>query len=295
MIRLPGWLRQDIPGPSSLRTKLTVTRSGLHTVCVRALCPNINDCFAQGRAAFMILGDRCTRNCKFCNINKNGDSPALNDFNRIRTVPANEPARIVEAVKLLGLRYVVITSVTRDDLSDGGASQFAAVIALLRGSDPCIRVEVLVPDFRGDKESAHKVILSRPFVLGHNLETVKRLYAAIRPEADYGRSLGLLKMVKERDENMLTKSSLMLGLGEEKNEVLLALRDLRGVGCDILTLGQYLPPTPGHYPVKEFIPPEQFREYADLAVSLGFKKVLSGPKVRSSYGAEELIGEMNYA
>lgn len=292
--RLPGWFRQGLPTGPSLRTKQFISDLGLNTVCRFAICPNINDCFARKQAAFMILGDSCTRHCRFCNIGLDRDGSMLNSSTN-RTVPEDEPQKIVEAVKALGLKYVVITSVTRDDLADGGASRFAELVELLRDFEKNIKVEVLIPDFQGDPESLRKVVSGRPFILAHNLETVKRLYPEIRPEASYQRSLDLLKKAKESSATLITKSSLMLGFGEREDEVVIALQDLRASGCDIVTLGQYLSPSLRHYPVKEFISPEQFRRYSEISRDLGFKKVFSGPKARSSYHAEEMAGELTYA
>jgi len=281
MNRLPSWLKQEIPGFLARKTANNIRKLGVDTVCQEASCPNIGDCFRRKRAAFMILGHLCTRNCSFCNVQK---------YDNLKPeIDRNEPQRIARAVSFLGLKYAVITSVTRDDLDDGGASQFAKVIELLRDVDRSIKAEVLIPDFKGNIESLKKVVYAHPFILAHNLETIRRLYSIIRPEADYERSLSLLKKVKELDRGLITKSSLMLGLGETEDELIIALKDLRESGCNIVTLGQYLAPSPGHYPVREFIPPEQFQKYALIARGLGFKKVLSGAKVRSSYYAEELL------
>jgi len=235
----------------------------------------------------MILGKNCTRNCGFCGVRKRDNlKPGIDP---------DEPQRIALAANSLGIKHAVVTSVTRDDLKDGGAKQFVETIKSIRAQDDSIKVEVLIPDFLGNFESLSFVVKAKPFILAHNLETIKRLYSIIRPGADYGRSLGLLKKAKELDRGLITKSSLMLGLGETKDEVFVALKDLRKSGCDIVTLGQYLAPSPGHYPVREFIPPEQFQEYARACRGLGFKKVLSGPKVRSSYYAEEVSGELTCA
>ena len=228
----------------------------------------------------MILGKSCTRNCNFCNVEKS--------LNLKLEVDLDEPKRIARAVKVLELKYVVVTSVTRDDLEDGGASQFVKVIESIRSVNKAIKVEVLIPDFQGNAEALKKVVQAGPFVLAHNLETVERLYSTIRPQANYRRSLRLLKKAKELAGGLITKSSLMLGLGEREEEVVAALKDLRAYGCDVVTLGQYLAPSLKHYPVKEFILPEQFRKYSAIGLDLGFKRVLSGPKVRSSYHAEEL-------
>jgi len=286
MERLPSWLKQSLPDIKSRSVSHNLNKFRVDTVCRQAKCPNINDCFSHNQVTFMILGNVCTRHCKFCNVEKN-NAPSGIDY--------EEPVRIAEAVRFLKLKYAVITSVTRDDLSDGGSGQFVNVIEAIRRIDQYIKLELLIPDFEGNLESLKTVIGSKPFVLAHNLETVKSLYSAVRPEADYGRSLNLLKMARELDNGLITKSSLMLGFGESENEVIVVLKDLRKVHCDIVTLGQYLAPSLKHYPVKEYISPVQFQRYADIAKLLGFKKVLSGPKVRSSFRAEDLTGELKYA
>ncbi|MDO8662489.1 MAG: lipoyl synthase [Candidatus Omnitrophota bacterium] len=290
MNRLPSWFRQDLPNADTLRTKLAILELGLNTVCQEAICPNINACFAKKQAAFIILGEFCTRKCRFCNAGMVGIASPRQGGAR-NDEEDDEAERIVEAVKTLGLSYVVITSVTRDDLEDGGASQFVKVIELLRNTDKDIKVEVLIPDFQGNLQSLEEVVKACPFVLAHNLETVKRLYSEVRPEADYQRSLDLLKKAKELSGGLITKSSLMLGLGENEEEVITALEDLRASGCAMVTLGQYLAPSSAHYPVKEFISPERFKRYYNIGIELGFKKVLSEPKARSSYCAEELAGD----
>ncbi|MDD5027382.1 MAG: lipoyl synthase [Candidatus Omnitrophica bacterium] len=281
MNRLPSWLKQDIPDALVWKTAGNIYRLGVDTVCQQALCPNLNFCFKRKQAAFMILGKYCTRSCRFCNISGNV-------LKLPQELSSDEPERIARAVRLLELKYAVITSVTRDDLEDGGALQFMKVIESIRSADKTVKVEVLIPDFQGNGEALRKIVNCGPFVLAHNLETIERLYSVIRPQAHYRRSLRLLAKAKELGGRLITKSSLMLGFGETKEEVKAALKDLRSSGCDIVTLGQYLAPSSRHYPVKEFILPEQFREYSALGLSLGFKRVLSGPKIRSSYDAEEL-------
>jgi len=283
MNRLPSWFKQELPGAQALNTEQVIQELGLHTVCRAALCPNMNSCFAKQQATFIILGESCTRNCRFCNI-----SSVIHRGRRDLNLSYDEPQRISQAVKALGLKYVVITSVTRDDLQDGGASQFVEVIERLRKMDREIQVEVLIPDFKGNIKSLRRVVASQPFILGHNLETVERLYSSLRPQGDYQRSLGILKKAKTLAEGLITKSSLMLGFGEKEEEVIVALKDLRACGCAIVALGQYLAPSTEHYPVKEFISPEQFRRYYVSAMELGFKRVLSAPKVRSSYCAAEV-------
>ncbi|MCK4591063.1 MAG: lipoyl synthase, partial [Candidatus Latescibacteria bacterium] len=245
--------------------------------CESARCPNIAECFGQGVATFMILGDVCTRNCRFCAVNS-GTPPALD---------SDEPHRVAQAVQKLDLSYVVITSVTRDDLPDGGAGHFAETIQQIRIAMPHTPIEVLVPDFQGSRGALQTVVGAQPEVLGHNVETVPSLYRTVRPEARYARSLKLLELVKNLDSRIYTKSGLMLGLGESKEEILSVLEDLREAGCDILTLGQYLRPSKTHVEVKRFVPPEEFQEYKTAAVQLGFPAVAAGPFVRSSYRAGE--------
>ncbi|MBW2056766.1 MAG: lipoyl synthase [Deltaproteobacteria bacterium] len=271
--RKPPWLRKKVDF-SSIRAMEAVTgRFGLHTICESALCPNQSECFARGTATFLILGDRCTRNCRFCNVAHGRPEPLDRD----------EPLRVARAVMHLGLRYAVVTSVTRDDLEDGGAEQFARTIRAIKGLDMGVRVEVLVPDFL---DAIDRVVEAGPEVINHNLETVPRLYPEVRPGADYRRSLGLLEKVKETGKGIRTKSGLMLGLGEEEEEILHVMKDLRRAGCDMLTLGQYLSPSRAHLPVREYVPPERFEWFGEVAKEMGFLFVASGPFVRSSYFAE---------
>ena len=293
MTKLPTWFRQELPNETTQELTQLLTKSCVHTVCQQARCPNINHCFKNKRFTFMILGDTCTRNCRFCAVTKSA--------NKNLALDEDEPYRISQLVKRLDLDYVVITSVTRDDLVDGGAAIFAKTIELIQKIDKDInpvrnteysetenkisngvKVEVLIPDFRGKIQSIESVLNAGPFVVAHNIETVKRLYPDLRPQADYELSWGILGKIKELKPRILTKSSLMLGLGETEKEVIAAMRDLRSNRCDILTLGQYLVPSPEHYPIKEFISIEQFKEYKDIGMALGFKFVLSGPLVRSS-------------
>jgi len=250
----------------------------LHTICESARCPNIGRCFADGTATFLILGDVCTRNCTFCAVKKGHPTPP----------DENEPQHVLEAVTRLGLNYVVITSVTRDDLPDGGAGQFARTIELLHENRKDIMVEVLVPDFLGSAEATKTVTEAHPEVLNHNIETVPRLYPEVRPRADYSRSLELLYLVKNLDPEIVTKSGLMLGLGETKAEVIEVMSDLREAGCDLLTIGQYLQPSPQHHPVVRFVTPDEFAEYEDTGRNMGFAEVASAPLVRSSFKAAEL-------
>ena len=287
MMRLPAWFRQDIPDEATFKMLKLLSEFGLNTVCRQAKCPNIAYCFKNKEATFMILGDSCSRNCSFCAVAKSAGKSL--------TIDTDEAYRISEAVKILGLSYVVITSVTRDDLADGGASQFAKTVELIHGLSKDIKVEVLIPDFQGKVSSLETVLNAGPFVVGHNIETISRLYPELRPEADYRLSLGILSKIKELSYNVNTKSSIMLGLGEAEDEVIETIQDLKDSGCDILTLGQYLAPSLKHYPVKEFISIEQFQRYSGIASSMGFKAVLSGPCVRSSYRAQELCKEFVYA
>ncbi len=253
--------------------------TNLHTVCEEARCPNLGECFARGTSTFLILGKTCTRSCGFCAVEHG--VPARPD--------EAEPQKVAQAVQKMGLQYVVITSVTRDDLPDGGASLFAKTIHAIRALDPRTRVEVLIPDFQGDASSLEVVLNQAPDVLNHNMETVSRLYPVVRPQADCERSLRLLRRSKEGHRNVLTKSGFMLGLGENHEEVLKLLRDLRKAECDLLTIGQYLQPRPDRLPVVRFIPPEEFEEYKMIGGEMGFKAVASGPFVRSSFHAFEMF------
>ena len=282
--RLPSWFRQEIPDAAVFEMNGLLSKFNIHTVCRQAGCPNLGRCFKDKKFTFMILGNNCTRNCKFCGVNKSG---AL-------TLDEDEPQRISQIVKLLGLKYVIITSVTRDDLPDAGAARFAECVDLIHGINRVIKVEVLIPDFQGKLASLKCVLDSVPQVLAHNIETVSRLYKDLRPQADYRLSLGILDKAKELQPSITTKSSIMLGLGETEEEVTSSMEDLREKRCDILTLGQYLAPSPTHYPVREFIDIEQFRKYREIGITLGFKAVLSGPLVRSSYNAEDIYRELLY-
>lgn len=247
----------------------------LHTVCQEALCPNLPECFGKGTATFLILGDVCTRNCRFCAVKKGRPLPP----------DPEEPERVAEAAFRLRLQHVVVTSVTRDDLPDGGAGHFAATVRAIRRRLPGAGVEVLIPDFRGSLAALETVLDAGPNVVNHNMETVPRLYPLIRPQANYQRSIGILSWIKIRAPHVATKSGLMLGLGEQIAEVLRVLYDLREAGCDMLTLGQYLQPTEQQHPVVRYIPPEEFAEYREKAETMGFRRVIAGPLVRSSYQA----------
>ena len=277
--RLPDWFRQRISVSEEFNKVLSILDEfNLNTVCESACCPNRGKCYSRGTATFMILGNVCTRNCRFCAV-ENG---------RPKQVDDGEAERIGMAVRKLGLKYIVITSVTRDDLADGGAGHFAGTIFRLKTMNPGIKIEVLIPDFLGSEESLRIVTDAGPDVIGHNLETVKRLYSHVRPQAVYERSLRVLKHVKMLNAGVLTKSGLMLGLGESEGEVKESFTDLSNAGCDILTLGQYLRPSPKHLDVEEYISPEQFRDYGKTALLYGFKEAVSAPLVRSSYNAMEI-------
>lgn len=277
--RLPQWLRTKLPTSESyVQTRELLEKLQLHTVCQSAKCPNQWECWAKGTATFMIAGDRCTRACAFCAVDTAKPLP----------LDPEEPARVAQAVRLMGLRHVVITGVARDDLSDGGAGHFAQTIQAVRQSNPKTVVEVLVPDFQDCDADIETVLVAGPQIYNHNLETVRRLTPTVRHRATYERSLSVLGKVKSRrNTGVFTKSGLMLGLGETEAELLQALADLRAAGCDILTLGQYLQPTPQQLPVVEFIRPETFARYKEIAFGMGFIHVASGPMVRSSYHAEE--------
>jgi lipoyl synthase len=275
--RLPEWLRIRLPTTESYaRTRQLLGELELHTVCESARCPNHWECWSKGTATFMIAGDRCTRACGFCAVTT--AKPLALD--------SDEPGRVAEATRRLGLRHVVITAVARDDLDDGGAAHFAGTIEAVRAVDPGVVIEVLTPDFNDRDEAINVVLRARPHVFNHNLETVRRLTPAVRHRATYDRSLSVLSKVKQRaGASLHTKSGLMLGLGEQEDEVLEAMGDLRRAGCDILTLGQYLQPTVRHLPVVEFVAPERFEAYGQAARTMGFVHVASGPMVRSSYHA----------
>jgi lipoic acid synthetase len=276
--RKPNWLKIKISSNAELHSVVAMMRKlKLHTVCEEANCPNLMECFSKKTATFMILGRECTRNCTFCTVSKN----------RPMEVDTEEPFHVGEAVKKLGLKHVVITSVTRDDLPDGGAGHFARVIEAVKEASSITAIEVLIPDFQGDKDDLYQVVKVRPKVINHNIETIRRLYPNVRPMANYDRSLELLRRVKEMDENIYSKSGLMVGLGETQEEVIALLYDLREVGSDIVTIGQYLAPSKKHHPVIEYITPEIFDIYKKKAEEMGFKYVASAPLVRSSYHAGE--------
>lgn len=278
--RLPPWLKRPLPtGDVVLHTRGVVARSGVATVCEEAKCPNLGECWSRRHATFMILGDRCTRRCKFCAVQTARPQPP----------EADEPARLAEATAALGLRHVVITSVARDDLPDEGAGHFAACVRAVRASTPDCVVEVLPADLHARDELLGTLCEARPDIYNHNQETVRRLSPTIRPQARYDRSLDVLRKVKALLRRGFTKSGLMVGLGETRLELTEAMRDLRGVGVDILTVGQYLQPSRAHAPVERYVRPEEFEEIAREARELGFQSVASAPFVRSSYNAGEVF------
>jgi len=284
VLRKPDWIRIKLTANEEItRIKKTLRANKLHSVCEEAACPNLNECFTLGTATFMIMGDICTRCCPFCDV-AHGKPQALD---------ANEPINLAQTIHALSLKYVVITSVDRDDLRDGGARHFSACVQAIREQSPETKIEVLVPDFRGRMEKAVSILQATPVdVFNHNLETIPRLYKQARPGANYQQSLDLLKAYYEVLPTVPTKSGLMLGIGETQDEVLDVLRDLRTHHCSILTLGQYLQPSSDHLAVQRYITPEEFNEYAVLAKQLGFKQVASGPMVRSSYHADEQAREL---
>jgi len=276
--RKPDWLKARLPSQSTYFQVAGLLKKGrLHTICESGRCPNIGECWARKTATFLILGNICTRNCAFCAVDKGRPKP----------LDQTEPDQVLAAVETMGLRYVVITSVTRDDLPDGGAEVFYRTIKLIKDNYPQIKVEVLIPDFKGEEGPLLKVLAARPEVISHNLETTANLYPEInRPVNNYYRSLGLLKLAHEH--GALTKSGLMVGLGESLTDLKQAFLDLRQNGCELLTIGQYLQPTRQHAPVRRYCSPQEFEELRQLALELGFKEVASGPLVRSSYFADKL-------
>ncbi len=278
MPRKPDWIRARAPTDSKvIALKQLLRAQRLHTVCEEAACPNLGECFAHGTATFMIMGDICTRRCPFCDVAHGRPLP----------LDAEEPGRLAQTIAMMGLRYVVITSVDRDDLRDGGAAHFAACIEAVRAASPDVRIEILTPDFRGRMDAALTALhRAPPDVFNHNLETVPRLYRQARPGADYAWSLKLLQRFGEEQQSVPTKSGLMLGLGEELDEVKAVLHDLRAHGCSMLTLGQYLQPSRAHLAVARFVHPDEFAELGDYARALGFASVASAPMVRSSYHAD---------
>jgi lipoyl synthase len=278
--RKPAWLKVPAPGgPNYSELKHLMRDLRLHTVCEEAHCPNIGECWEHHAATFMILGDVCTRNCAYCAV-AHGTPAALD---------RDEPARLATAVERMGLRHVVITSVDRDDLPNGGAEMFAAAIAEIRARTPGTSVEVLIPDFKGSERALGIVVEAKPDILNHNLETVERLYRLARPGGRYPRALELLRRARALDPSILTKSGLICGLGEEWDELLVAMRDLRAQGVDILTLGQYLRPSSQHLPIARYYRPDEFAELRRLGIAMGYRHVEAGPLVRSSYHAWEQV------
>ncbi len=278
VLRKPDWIRVKISANNEItRIKKTLRQNNLHTVCEEAACPNLGECFSHGTATFMIMGDICTRRCPFCDVAHGKPKP----------LDQQEPLNLALTIKQMALKYVVITSVDRDDLRDGGAGHFSDCIKAIREYSPATKIEVLVPDFRGRRDKAVEILKQHPCdVFNHNLETVPRLYKQARPGANYQESLTLLQKYKQAYPEAMTKSGIMLGLGEQEDEVKQVMQDLREHGCSMLTLGQYLQPSKDHLAVKEYITPSQFDRYAEIAKALGFKNVASAPLVRSSYHAD---------
>jgi lipoic acid synthetase len=275
--RKPDWLRVRLPaGDGYSRIKKLMRSQGLHTVCEEAMCPNIGECWHRGTATFLLMGDICTRSCGFCHI-KTARPLALDE---------DEPRRVAESVAVMNLNHCVLTSVNRDELPNGGAHIFANTIREIRQRLPHCTIEVLIPDFKGDRAALQEVMDARPEILNHNTETVPRLYRTVRPQANYQRSLTVLALAKELDSGALTKTGLMVGLGESKEEVLAVMHDLREHDVDILTIGQYLRPSPLHLPIYRYVHPAEFQEFHDVGLKMGFRWVESGPLVRSSYHAE---------
>lgn len=278
LMRLPDWIKtKSFTGLHN--TKQILRNHGISTVCEEARCPNIGMCFSKPTATFMILGSRCTRNCGFCSVESGFPLPP----------EMGEPERVASAARDMGLRYVVITSVTRDDLPDGGASHFANTVRMVKKSSPDVKIEVLTPDFKGETAPLRTVLDSGPDVFNHNVETVPRLYQFVRPQADYERSLNVLKNAGEIAHHITKKSGLMVGLGESFEEVVSVIRDLHNAGCDYLTIGQYLRPSKENLPVAEYVIPKTFERYREIAMDMGFKAVASSPLARSSMNAEEMF------
>jgi lipoyl synthase len=278
--RKPDWLKVKLnKGQSLSYTKNIIAQFSLNTVCDEANCPNKIECFGKKTATFMILGSHCTRNCRFCNVT----------FGRPETVDASEPENVAKAIATLGLKYVVVTSVTRDDLKDGGSEHFAQVIGKIKEVSPQTSVEVLIPDFKGSTEALKTVGDAAPAVISHNVETVPRLYDAVCPQSNYRTSLEVLKNIKIMYPSIMSKTGIMVGLGETKEDMIQVFKDLREVGCEILTIGQYLAPSSEHHSIIEYIHPDVFKEYENIAYEMGFTFVKSGPLVRSSYHADEAL------
>ena len=282
----PAWLRRRLPsGPEYERLRTLLRDHQLTTVCQQALCPNQFECFGRGTATFLLLGERCTRTCRFCAIGHGPLGPPDPD----------EPQHVAEAVRLLGLRYCVLTSVTRDDLADGGAAHFVAAVRAVRGVSSDTRVELLIPDFQGNAQPLATVLAAAPEVLNHNLETVPRLYAAARPQAIYARSLELLGRVRTSAPDTVSKSGIMVGLGETKEEVMQVMDDMRSANVDFITIGQYLQPTRKHAPIDRFVTPDEFKAYEEIARAKGFLMVSASPLTRSSHHAGEDFARLKAA
>jgi lipoic acid synthetase len=274
----PEWLRKRLPtGKLAQEIEADLMKGGLHTICQEGCCPNQGECFSRGVATFLIMGNVCTRNCRFCAVTSGKPKP----------LDGAEPAKLAGEIHKMRLRFVVITSVTRDDLPDGGADHFVGVIQAVRQTCPGVGIEVLIPDFQGSTSALEAVIKAKPEVLNHNVETVPRLFRHVRPMGDYEQSLTLLKRAKKLDQSMITKSGFMVGLGETLEDIANVMDDLRKADCDILTIGQYLRPSKKHYPVYEYVDKDIYNTYKKLAFEKGFKHVTAGPFVRSSYRAEE--------
>jgi lipoic acid synthetase len=282
-VRKPQWLNKKINLEDCNKVKALLNGLELNTVCREASCPNIGECFAKGEATVLILGKICSRNCSFCGVQKGNPEG----------IDLDEPSRVREAVNRLDLKHVVITSVTRDDLSDGGADIFVRTIQEIRSLKKSVTIEVLIPDFQLNLAAIKTLVEARPDIIGHNMETVPRLYTLAHQGADYSRSLEVLRLIKRFDKIVYSKSGIMLGMGEAEEEVLKVLADLRKVDCDFLSIGQYLSPSNKHFSVKEYISPDKFAYYKDKALELGFKYVASGPYVRSSYLASEYISHVS--
>ncbi|MCL2680283.1 MAG: lipoyl synthase, partial [Coriobacteriia bacterium] len=277
-LRKPPWLRLSRSNdPNQQLVEGLLKELGLNTVCKEANCPNYSDCFSRKTATFLIMGTVCTRNCRFCNVS-HGPPKSLDP---------SEPARVAQAVQKLGLNYVVVTSVTRDDLPDGGATHFSATICAIKQATPTTAIEVLIPDFQGSAEALALVAAAQPKVISHNIETVAELYPQVRAQANYQQSLDLLAAIKQHNPHIISKSGIMLGLGETREQLTRLFADLRTAGCEVLTIGQYLAPSLDHYPVQEYLEPALFEEYGELAREYGFK-VVSAPLVRSSYRAHQV-------
>jgi len=279
-LKKPTWLRRRLPtDPAFEKVRRLIGDGHLHTVCQEAKCPNIWECFSRQTATFLILGDRCSRNCRFCAVAHGPKGPP----------DSSEPAAVADAVLRMNLDYVVITSVTRDDLSDGGAGHFAKTIAAVRQKKPLAGIEVLIPDFQGNQSALSAILAAEPNVVNHNMETVRRLYPEVRPQADYDRSLAVIETLSQAAPAIPVKSGLMVGLGETKDELVTTFENLIDAGCRLLTIGQYLQPSRSHLDVQRYLPPEEFDELKSLALSLGFTHVASGPFVRSSYHAKDMF------